>query len=165
MRLTRPPMMPTPLASNKCRVSSLSRSFSRMRSNSLQCRWKSSRAVAMTCCKLFGQVRTRRFCEFFRRLTSLLSGIRATSSKLHTPSSHDTLNFNLKNRPPRRLPRPLFWGLVFEIWNFFGAWELVLGVSLSSAPNTERRPRISRFPVCRPPCFYLGCIPCIVLNA
>jgi hypothetical protein len=24
-----------------------------------------------------------------------------------------------------------FWGLVFEIWNFFGAWDLVLGVSLS----------------------------------
>src|SRR5213594_1834438 len=47
----------------------------------------------------------------------------------------------LKNRPARRLPRPLFGGLVFEIWNFSGAWELVLRVSLSSGPKTERRPR------------------------
>jgi len=29
-----------------------------------------------------------------------------------------------------------FWGLVFESWNFSGAWGLVLGVSLSGRSNT-----------------------------
>jgi hypothetical protein len=34
-----------------------------------------------------------------------------------------------------------FWGLVFKIWNFSGAWGLVLGVSHSGGSNTEMLPR------------------------
>ena len=55
----------------------------------------------------------------------------ARSSKFQTPSSKESPSSKLKNRPARGLPRYLFFGLVIEIWNFFGAWDLVLGVSLS----------------------------------
>src|SRR5439155_22205245 len=44
----------------------------------------------------------------------------------------------LKNRCTRRLPLHLFLRLVFEIWNFSGAWGLVLGVSLSGGSNSRR---------------------------
>src|SRR5438128_9643268 len=56
----------------------------------------------------------------------------AKSSKFQTPSSNETPSSKLKNRPARRSPRHLIWGLVFEIWNFSGAWGLLLGVSLRS---------------------------------
>jgi len=34
------------------------------------------------------------------------------------------------------------FGLLFEIWNFSGAWGLVLVVSLGSGSKTEMHPQI-----------------------
>src|SRR5712672_2454471 len=45
--------------------------------------------------------------------------------------------FKLKNRPARRWPRQLFSVLVFESWDFPGAWDLVFGVSLSHAADVR----------------------------
>jgi hypothetical protein len=35
-------------------------------------------------------------------------------------------------------PASVFWGLGLEIWNFSGAWGLVLGVSLSGGSQTGK---------------------------
>jgi len=43
------------------------------------------------------------------------------------------------------LPRLYFWGVVFEIWHFSGAWELVLGLSPSEGSKTDLPAPISRF--------------------
>src|SRR6266446_7359021 len=64
----------------------------------------------------------------------------AKSSKFQTPSSKEAPSSKLKNRPARRLPRHLIWGLVFEIWSFTGAWGLVPGVSLRDGSKTKMCP-------------------------
>jgi len=43
----------------------------------------------------------------------------------------------LKNRSARRWPGICFSGLVFEIWDFPGAWDLVFGVSLSLSADVR----------------------------
>src|SRR5207245_1037188 len=50
-------------------------------------------------------------------------------SKLPIPNSKEAPSSKLKNRPAFG-PDICFSGLVFGIWNFSGAWGLVLGVSL-----------------------------------
>jgi len=61
-----------------------------------------------------------------------------------SPSSKETPSSKLKNRSARRLPRHLILKFVFEIWNFSGAWGLVLGVfserrlKNSDAPGNTR---------------------------
>jgi len=56
----------------------------------------------------------------------------AKSSQFPTPSS----------KTDRRAVCPgiCFSGLGLEIWNFSGAWGLLLGVSLSGSSKTEKRP-------------------------
>jgi hypothetical protein len=69
----------------------------------------------------------------------------AKSSKFQTPSFKEAPSSKLKNRPARRLPRHLIWGLVFEMWSFSGAWGLVLGVSLSGGSVKTRPEALCKF--------------------
>jgi len=61
----------------------------------------------------------------------------ATSSKFQTPSSKEAPSSKLKTDLRAVCTGICFWGLVFEIWNFSGAWGLVLGVSLSGGSKNE----------------------------
>src|SRR5882724_9365990 len=59
--------------------------------------------------------------QFLRKLEK----VKAPNSKIQAPKKQQAPS----SKTCRRLPRHLFWGLLFEIWNFSGAWGLVLGVS------------------------------------
>src|SRR5436309_12209088 len=48
-------------------------------------------------------------------------------------------------------PGICFWGLGLEIWNFSGAWGLVLGVSLGGGSKAKMRPALFRKVVVRRP--------------
>src|SRR5206468_11565800 len=68
------------------------------------------------------------------------SGLRqkAPNSKLQAPKKHQAPSSKTDLRAV--CPGICFWGLGLEIWNFTGAWGLVLGDSLSSGSTTEIRP-------------------------
>src|SRR6266705_2777795 len=67
---------------------------------------------------------------------------KAPNSKLQAPRKHQAPSSKTDLRAV--CPGICFWGLVFEIWNFFGAWGLVLGISLSAGSKTEMRPGLRR---------------------
>jgi len=62
----------------------------------------------------------------------------APNSKLQTPKKHQAPSPKTDLRADS--PGICFWGLGFELWNFSGAWGLVLGVSLSGGSKTGMRP-------------------------
>src|SRR5207253_465650 len=49
---------------------------------------------------------------------------KSPGTKLPIPNTklQRSTKLQAQNRPARRLPAILFWGSVFEIWNFSGAW-------------------------------------------
>src|SRR5206468_4166177 len=61
----------------------------------------------------------------------------AKSSKFQTPSSKEAPSSKLKSAP--FAPASVLGVWCFEIWNFSGAWGLVLGVSLGGGSKTEMR--------------------------
>src|SRR5438876_9698994 len=62
---------------------------------------------------------------------------KAPNSKLQAPKKHQAPSSKTDRRAV--CPGICLRGLVFEIWNFSGAWGLGLGVSLSGGPKTEMR--------------------------
>jgi len=68
---------------------------------------------------------------------------KAPNSKLQAPKKHQTPSSKTDLRAV--CPGICFWGLVFEIWNFSGAWGLVLGVSLNGGSKPEMRPNTAGF--------------------